>query len=785
MEEYIVTGMSCAACSARVEKAVKALGVKSVEVNLLTKSMLVDYENGILTPEIICNAVQKAGYSAELKVKNLSAVKTANNETDNFKKRFIISLIFMLPLFYLGMGHMWHFPLPHFLNDFYISGILQLILALPIIIVNFSFFTNGIKSLINGAANMNSLIALGSGAAFIYSLYLLVANSGATHLYFETAGMILTLICLGKFLESRSKSKTAGAITALMDLSPKTALLQTADGEKTVAVGQLKKGDIVIVKTGDAIPADGEVIFGHGTVNKAFLTGENMPEEISEGSRVIGATILQSGYIKMRVDSVGSDTVLFEIIRLVEKASAKKAPISKLADKVSGIFLPVVLGIALITFVVWLLLDGGFETALTHAISVLVISCPCALGLATPTSVMVGTGRGATLGVLIKSGEALETAHKVKTVVFDKTGTITMGAPIVEDIEVYSKEQDDILAIAASIEKHSNHPLGAAIVDLAEKRGLHLPEITDFETIVGKGVSAKIGKKSYFVGKAENNTAVALMEDGKIIGKFIIKDKIKPDAKEAVAALNNMGIATVMLTGDNEAAAKDIAKKVGISKFVANVLPGEKQEKINDLKENGAVAMVGDGINDAPALMSADIGIAIGAGTDIAMESADIVLMGNGLLQVVRAIELSRAVIKNIKGNLFWALFYNSLCIPLATGLFGIHLDPAFAAAAMSFSSVFVVTNALRLRNWQGAKNIKLGEKKMEKKIYIEGMMCQHCVAHAKAALEALDGIKTVKVELENKCALITASKTIEDEAIRTAISKAGYTVTKIENSLA
>ena len=783
MEEYIVTGMSCAACSARVEKAVKALGVKSVEVNLLTKSMLVDYESGSLTPEIICDAVQKAGYGAELKRKdkNTSAVKAANSETDNFKKRFIISIIFMLPLFYLGMGHMWHFPMPHFLSDFYVSGVLQLILVLPIIIVNFSFFTNGIKSLVFGAANMNSLIALGSGAAFIYSLYLLFANSGATHLYFETSGMILTLICLGKFLESRSKSKTAGAITALMDLSPKTALLETDDGEKTVAVGQLKKGDIVIVKTGDAVPADGEVIFGHGTVNKAFLTGENMPEEVNEGSKVIGATILQSGYIKMRVDSVGSDTVLFEIIRLVEKASAKKAPISKLADKVSGIFLPIVLGIALITFIAWLLLDGGFETALTHAISVLVISCPCALGLATPTSVMVGTGRGATLGVLIKSGEALETAHKVKTVVFDKTGTITMGTPTVEGIEAYAKTEDDILAIAASIEKHSNHPLGQAIVDLAEKRSLKLPKITDFNTEVGKGVSAKIGNKSYFVGKAENNTAVALMEDGEIIGKFIIKDKIKDDAKEAVTALNNMGIATVMLTGDNDAAAREIAKKLGISSYVANVLPGEKQEKINGLKENGAVAMVGDGINDAPALMSADVGIAIGAGTDIAMESADIVLMGNGLMQVVRAIELSRAVIKNIKGNLFWALFYNSLCIPLATGLFGIHLDPAFAAAAMSFSSIFVVTNALRLRNWQGNKNTKMGEKKMEKKIYIDGMMCQHCAAHAKAALEKIDGVQAVTVELENKRALITVSKEIEDEVIRTAISEAGYSVTGIE----
>lgn len=801
MEEYTVSGMSCAACSARVEKAVRALDVKSVQVNLLTKNMFVDYEPGTLTPEDICRAVAKAGYAAERKTDESKSAATdpAQKETASFKKRLILSLIFMVPLFYLGMGHMWHLPLPGFLHNFLISGLVQLVLTLPIVIVNFSFFTSGFKALFKGAANMNSLIALGSGAAFVYSLYLLFGDTGADHLYFETAGMILTLICLGKYLESRSKSKTAGAITALMDLSPKTALLQTEAGEQIIPIGALKVGDVVIVKTGDAIPADGKVISGEGTVNKAFLTGENMPEDVKPGSGAIGATVLQSGYIKVEITSVGKDTVLSEIIRLVEEASSKKAPISKLADKVSGIFLPVVLGIALVTFTAWMLLGAGFETALTHAISVLVISCPCALGLATPTSVMVGTGRGAALGILIKSGEALETAHKVKTVVFDKTGTITMGAPTVEQIQAYSTDENRMLAIAAAIEKHSNHPLAAAIVAAAEQRELALPEVSDFETIVGKGVSAKIGEDAYFVGSSvltgaanrhpsKNGTTVFVTENGKIIGKFTIKDKIKPDAKEAITALNQMGIETVMLTGDNEAAAKDIAQAVGIRSYFAGVLPSEKQEKVQSLKPNGLVAMVGDGINDAPALTSADVGIAIGAGTDIAMESAQIVLMGNRLGQVVTAIELSRAVMRNIKGNLFWALFYNSLCIPLATGLFGVHLDPSLAAAAMSFSSIFVVGNALRLRNFHkketksaAAAAENKGGSTMEKQVYIDGMMCQHCAAHVQSALQALPGVDSVKVELENKRALLTLSAPVEPGAISAAVQDAGYTVTKIE----
>lgn len=799
MEEYIVTGMSCAACSARVEKAVHALGVKTVQVNLLTKNMFVDYTPGTLTPADICRAVERAGYTAVRKTEEKrSAENAAEPETAAFKKRFILSLIFMIPLFYLGMGHMWRLPMPAFLHEFMLSGILQLILTLPILIVNFSFFTSGLKALFKGAANMNSLIALGSGAAFLYSLYLLFARTGANHLYFETAGMILTLICLGKYLESRSKSKTAGAITALMDLSPKTARLETPEGERIVPVSTLKKEDIVIVKTGDAIPADGEVIFGAGTVNKAFLTGENMPEDVKPGSAAVGATILQSGYIKIKITSVGSETVLAEIIRLVEDASSKKAPISKTADKVSGIFLPVVLGIALITFAAWMLLGAGFETALTHAISVMVISCPCALGLATPTSVMVGTGRGAALGVLIKSGEALETAHKVKTVVFDKTGTITLGAPAVESMQAYAMDENRMLAIAAAIEKHSNHPLAAAIVTAAEQRALPLPKISDFETLVGKGVAAKVEEDRYFVGKstlagaanrrpAKNGTTVFVTKNDKIIGKFVIKDAIKPDAKEAVAALNQMGIETVMLTGDNEAAAKDIAESVGIRSYFAGVLPPDKQEKIQSLKKNGLVAMVGDGINDAPALTGADVGMAIGAGTDIAMESAQIVLMGNRLGLVVTAIELSRAVMRNIKGNLFWALFYNSLCIPLATGLLGVHLDPSFAAAAMSFSSIFVVGNALRLRNFHKTKKaavpaLNKGGKHMEKQIYIDGMMCQHCAAHVQSALEALPGAESVKVELDNKRALLTVSAPVAEEAIRAAVQNAGYTVTKIED---
>ncbi|MBQ7288934.1 MAG: cadmium-translocating P-type ATPase [Clostridia bacterium] len=796
MEEYIVTGMSCAACSARVEKAVGALNVKSVQVNLLTKTMLVDYQPGTVTSADICNAVSRAGYTATLKKD--AAAAPAQKETAAFKRRFVLSLIFMLPLFYLGMGHMWHLPLPAFLQDRMVSGIVQFLLTLPILIVNFSIFTSGCKALFKGAPNMNSLIAVGSGIAFLYSLYLLFFDAQATHLYFETAGMILTLICLGKYLESRSKSKTAGAITALMNLSPKTALLQTADGEQNVLVSELRVGDIVIVKTGDAVPADGKVIFGEGAVNKAFLTGENLPEAVGIGSTVIGATVLQSGYIRVEITSVGEDTVLSEIIRLVEQAASKKAPISKLADKVSGIFLPIVFGIALLSFAAWMLLGKGLETALTHAISVLVVSCPCALGLATPTSIMVGTGRGAALGILIKSGEALETSHKVKTVVFDKTGTITVGTPAVEAFTAYHADQNTVLSIAAAIESHSNHPLAAAIVAAAKQKNLPLREVTDFETIPGKGVSASIGENRYFVGSslltgagkkniAKNGTTVFVTENDKIVGKFIIKDQIKPDAKQAIADLHQMGIDTVMLTGDNTAAAKEIADAVGISSYVADVLPQNKQEKVRLLKQKGLVAMVGDGINDAPALTEADVGIAIGAGTDIAIESAQIVIMGNQLEQVCTAISLSRAVMRNIKGNLFWALFYNSLCIPLATGLLGVHLDPSLAAAAMSFSSIFVVGNALRLRNFHKKQTAasaaeNTGGKHMEKKVYIEGMMCAHCAARVQAALETVPGVTGVTIDLGNKCAHITLSEPVEDKTLDTAIQEAGYTVIRHES---
>lgn len=790
MKQFDVTGMSCAACSARVEKAVLSLGVKSVEVNLLTASMSVDYDEDKLTEKDICAAVKNAGYGAEPKgAKHKKVTDAADKTALNFRRRFTVSVIFCLPLFYLGMGHMWNFPLPDMLRKFTVSGIVQLLLCLPIIAVNISFFTSGIKSLFKRSPNMNSLIALGSGSAFVYSLYLLLSGGG--HLYFETSGMILTLICLGKFLESRSKSKTAGAITSLMDLSPKTAVTELDGEEKIIMTDALKKGDTVIIKAGDAIPADGTVIYGDGTVNKAMLTGENMPEAVTVGDKVIGATILQSGYIKVKIDSVGGDTVLAEIIRLVEEASAKKAPISQLADKVSGIFLPIVIGIAAVTFAVWILTSKSFDTALTHAIAVTVISCPCALGLATPTSVMVGTGKGASLGILIKSGEALETAHKIKTVVLDKTGTVTVGKPEVVSFETFGKDREKILAAAAAMEKNSNHPLAFAIVSYAGELNIPLPEISNFETFTGKGISATVNNKRYFIGNADTNgtaglesakqpgTSVLVTEDGKAVGEFVIKDRIKDDAKAAVSRLESMGIKTVMLTGDTEKSAKETADSVGVSSYYAGVMPSEKQDIVLKLKKAAPVAMVGDGINDAPALTAADVGIAIGAGTDVAIESADIVLMGNGLGTVATAIELSRAVINNIKGNLFWALFYNSLCIPLATGIFGIDLDPSIAAAAMSFSSIFVVGNALRLRNFKVKKS--KGECNMQREVFIDGMMCEHCAAHVKTALEAVDGIKSASVELKNKRACISTDKAVSDDVIIKAVADAGYTVTEIK----
>ena len=825
-EKFNVTGMTCSACSAHVEKSVKKLnGVKSVNVNLLQNNMHVDFDETAVSVDDIINAVVSGGYGASVAGKKQEKKDNKiDNEISNMKFRLIVSLVCLVPLMYISMGHMWGWP---FLNVFHGAengitfALTQMLLTLPIMYVNRKYYITGFKTLFHGAPNMDSLIAIGSGAAFVYGIIAIYcigyglghgnkefAHSYMMNLYFESAAMILALITLGKFLESRAKGKTSQAIEKLIDLSPKTAVVIRDGKEVTVGVDDVQIGEIVVVKAGQSVPLDGVIVEGNGAIDESAITGESIAVEKNIGDKVIGATINKSGYFKFKVEKVGEDTALSQIIHLVEEASASKAPIAKLADKVSGIFVPVVISIAVITIIVWLLLGKGVSFALSMGISVLVISCPCALGLATPTAIMVGTGKGAQYGILTKSAESLETAHQVDTVVLDKTGTITEGKPSVTDIAPVGISDKELLQIAASIEYLSEHPLAKAIVEKAD--GLEFSDVADFEQIVGQGVKGNVEGKKVLAGNykmmRENNIEVSEDEvfakdgktslyfavDNKFVGIIAVADTIKATSRQAIEDMRNMGLDVIMLTGDNAVTANAIKNKLTLSSAVAEVLPSDKEEEVRKLQQSGhKVAMVGDGINDAPALTRADVGIAIGAGTDIAIESADIVLMKSDLQDVVTSIELSHSVIKNIKENLFWAFFYNALGIPIAAGVLygiaGLKLNPMIAALAMSFSSVFVVSNALRLRFFKPKRNnIKTvkNEKEnitMTKTIKINGMMCSHCTGRVGEVLNAIDGV-SAEVSLDNGGqAVVTLAKDVSDDVLKKAVVDAGYEVVGIE----
>ena len=831
MNQYKVTGMSCAACSARVEKAVSSLeGVTSCSVNLLTNSMSV---SGSATEDEIINAVKNAGYGAEKKgtqntKKDLGEDLLDDHETPKLKSRLFSSLIFLIILMYFSMGHtMWNWPLPSFFEGNHIAvGLVQLLLTIAVMIINKKFFTSGFKSLIRKAPNMDTLVALGSSAAFIYSTYALFAMTDAQingdfdavmkymhEFYFESAAMILTLITVGKMLEARSKGKTTNALKSLIQLAPKTAIVLSAGVEKEIPASEIKTGDIFIVKPGMSIPVDGVIIEGHCAVDESALTGESIPVDKTEGNIVSAATINLSGYIRCEATNVGEDTTLSQIIKMVSDAAASKAPIAKAADKVSGIFVPAVITIAAVATIIWLILGKSIGFSLARGISVLVISCPCALGLATPVAIMVGSGMGAKNGILFKNATALEQTGKAQIIALDKTGTITTGKPAVTDIIPYNDiSKDELLTLAYSLEIKSEHPLAKAIVDKATENNLKPKESSEFKTLPGNGLSAVIDEQHILGGNLnyirencniddnikdkyeslaiQGKTPLFFASNNNLIGIIAVADSIKDDSPKAIEELKNMGIHVVMLTGDNEKTANAVKELTGVDEVIAGVLPAGKESVIQSLRKRGKTIMVGDGINDAPALTSADIGIAIGAGTDVAIDAADIVLMKSKLSDVTAAIRLSRATLKNIYENLFWAFIYNCFGIPLAAGLFipilGLELNPMFGAAAMSLSSFCVVTNALRLnlfniRNTKHDKKInkkRVKEKRvMEKIIKIEGMMCMHCEGRVKKCLEELDGVTEAIVSHENKSATLKLSKDISDDTLKKVIEEQGYTV--------
>lgn len=836
MEQYNVTGMSCAACSARVEKAVsKVPGVTACSVSLLTNSMGVE---GSASAESIIKAVEDAGYGASKKStasaarQNTASAEDAltDKETPALKRRLIASLGFLIVLMYISMGHMmWNWPLPPFLAENHVAmGLVQLLLTVVIMVINQKFFISGFKGLLHGAPNMDTLVALGSGASFVYSTYALFAMTDAQmrgdmeavmgymhEFYFESAAMILTLITVGKMLEARSKGKTTDALKSLMKLAPKTAVLVRSGQEVTVPVEEVQKGDVFVVRPGENIPVDGVVLDGSSAVNEAALTGESIPVDKAAGDAVSAATINQSGFIRCEATRVGEDTTLSQIIKMVSDAAATKAPIAKVADKVSGVFVPAVITIAVITTIIWMLVGQTFGYALARGISVLVISCPCALGLATPVAIMVGSGMGAKNGILFKTAVSLEEAGKVQIVALDKTGTITSGEPKVTDIlPAPGITENELLEAAASLEKKSEHPLARAIMALAAERKSAAFDVEDFLALPGNGLTAKLQNHELAGGSLKfiktrvsvsadmQKAAEALAQAGKtplffsyggrLIGVIAVADVIKPDSPQAVQELQNMGIRVVMLTGDNARTAKTIGAQAGVDQVIAGVLPEGKESVIRELKEQGKVMMVGDGINDAPALTRADIGAAIGAGTDIAIDAADVVLMKSRLSDVPAAIRLSRATLRNIHQNLFWAFIYNVIGIPLAAGvwipLFGWQLNPMFGAAAMSLSSFCVVTNALRLNflNIRSAKRDKkikpvtvtVKEKTtMEKTMKIEGMMCPHCEARVKKCLEALPQVDTAVVSHEAGTAVLTLNAEIADSELKRVVEDQGYTV--------
>ena len=888
-EKYAVTGMTCSACSSHVEKSVRKLpGMEEVTVNLLTNSMQVTYDDALCKGAQIIEAVEKAGYGASLNQTDGQIGKEdsregtlaeksqvsreslkGKKENKEMKSRLIISIIFMILLMIVSMHHMFfmwlHLPVPElFMKLFHGNenaltfAFTQFLLTLPIIYVNRKYYQTGFKTLFHLSPNMDSLIAIGSGAALVYGVFAIyrigygmgygdaaLVSRYASDLYFESAGMILALITVGKYLETRSKGKTSEAIEKLMDLSPKTAILLMEDGEeKEIPTQQLMKGDLFVVKPGSLIPVDGIVVEGTSSINEAAITGESIPVEKQPGDTVVSATMNKAGRLVCRAVKVGEDTTLSQIIRLVEEASSSKAPIARLADKIAGIFVPAVMGIAVLTFLVWLLVGGGFEAAISCAIAVLVISCPCALGLATPVAIMVGTGVGAKNGILIKSGDALQSARDIDTVVLDKTGTITEGKPRVTDVIVFENAvADQVIALAAAIEKPSEHPLAEAIVGEAKAKNISIPKVEEFRAVFGKGVMGICSGKKCFAGNSgfmeENGVALSkeqkdamekLSEDGKtpllfavdqkLSAIIAVADTVKTSSVKAIEELHDMKIEVVMLTGDNSRTAQAVQKRLNINQVVAEVLPEDKEKEIRRLQGEGRkVAMIGDGINDAPALAAADVGIAIGAGTDVAIDSADIILMKSRLTDAITAIRLSRAVIRNIKENLFWAFFYNVIGIPLAAGIwypaFGIRLNPMFGAAAMSLSSLFVVGNALRLRNFKShayergeveqieqsihdkaavkeetltggelykAENKEIKEeRKMSKVVMIEGMMCGHCTGRVQKALEEISGVESVTMSLENKSAEVVLNEQVTDEMLKAAVTEAGYEVIEIK----
>lgn len=801
MRKFEVTGMTCSACSARVEKAVSCVeGVKKAEVNLLTRTLTVQ---GEVPDEVIINAVVGAGYGARIYTGRV----TEEQKGLSPKTRLIWSVVLLVPLFFIAMGPMVGIPLD-FLTDIPLlyAGI-QLVLTIPILILNYTYFTTGFRALFKRSPNMNTLIALGSGVAFLYGLFAfcmmiygtakgetMMVHEYMHNMYFESAGMILTLITVGKYLENRSKGRTTQAIESLLRLAPDTATVIRNGVEQSLPLEEVTVGDVVLVKTGERVPLDGIITEGRAAVDTSTITGESVPRDVKEGDEALSGTLVTGGYMKFEVTAAGEDTVLKKIVRLVEEASSSKAPISRLADKISGVFVPVVMSISLVAFIVWLAVGSGFTFALNVAISVLVISCPCALGLATPVAIMVGTGKGAEKGILIKSAESLELLHKVNCVVLDKTGTITEGKMQVAE----ARGDESLWRIAASLEKLSTHPLSAAVLAASEERGVALSEVADFDEVGGRGLKGTIDGKVCLAGSRafleENGietgddnpgyTAINVACDGKYVGSLYLSDTVKEDSVAAIAALKRLKIKTVMLTGDNPSAAQKIFDVVQTDEYVAGVLPEDKERYVRGFQEAGySVAMVGDGINDAPALTRADVGIAIGAGTDIAVDSADVVLIRNSLTDVVRAIELSKQTMRVIKQNLFWAFGYNTLGIPIAAGvfypLFNWLLNPMIAAACMSLSSISVVLNALRLRL------IKDKEKKETmnniKTIKIKGMSCEHCVSRVKDGLLTVGGVTGAEVNLRKKTAVVTLGTEVSDEALREAVERAGYTVTDVK----
>lgn len=846
-KKFDVTGMTCSACSSHVEKSVcKLVGEGNVSVSLLTNSMQVSYDESKISENDIIKAVEDAGYGAS--VAGGSSAKKAEKkesvvdaELKEMKTRLIVSFVFLIPLMYVSMGAMVGLPQLGFLvghGNAVSFAFTQFLMCLPILYVNRKYFQVGFKTLWHRAPNMDSLIAVGSTAALVYGIFAIYRMSyglGAgdhalvekyhMDLYFESSVMILTLITLGKFLETRSRRKTSEAISRLTELAPETAVVEKNGVEVEIPIEELQMGDIVVVKPGARIPADGIIVEGNSSVDESALTGESIPVEKTVGDKIIAASINKNGFMKFRAEKVGNETTLAQIIKLVEDASASKAPIAKLADKIAGVFVPIVMAIALVTAIVWIAVGADFEFALSCAISVLVISCPCALGLATPVAIMVGTGKGAENGILIKSAEALETLHLVKTVIMDKTGTLTEGKPVVTDIFSVGVGEDELLTLAASAEKSSEHPLASALIEKAEEKGLKLYDTNDFEAVSGRGVIASLADRKIYAGNkyfmAEKGIDVSVFEkketeysdmgktvlyfadENKPLGLIAVQDVPKKTSRAAVKCLKDLGVDVIMLTGDNKRTAEAVAKSLGISNVVSEVMPQDKEAVVRSVQEKGGrTAMIGDGINDAPALARADVGIAIGAGTDVAIESADIVLMKSDLMDAVTAIKLSRATIKNVKENLFWAFFYNIICIPLAAGvwfpIFGIKLSPMIGAAAMSLSSVCVVTNALRLKLFKADNNCEIdetadntevnviseneykGETNMKKEMIIEGMSCMHCSGRVEKALNGIDGVNA-KVDLDKKTAYVELSKDVSDDELTKAVTDAGYEVVSVK----